>query len=151
MVDGTRGSAATGRVRHTQADIGFVPGTPAGVSSWASGEAAIGKWTADLPITTTGIGAGIRLPGRATGLPHRIDLVSGMATIAETGRETEIVEVATNESSGGSLVWFRSHERPVTAARLSSAERRISGPCGGCRAMPHFIAVPLSSPRRHAD
>jgi hypothetical protein len=140
LVDGTRGSAATGCVRHTQAGIGSLHGAPAGVSSRASGEEAIGTWTADLPITTAGFRAVIRLSGRATCLPHRVDLDSGMATIAETGRETEKVEAAADESSRGSLVWFPTHERPVTAARFSSAGRRMLGPCGGCRAM----APPLS-------
>jgi len=83
LVDGTRGSAATGCARRTQACIGLLRGTPPGDSSWASGVAAIATSTVDLTATTIGP----RLPGRATGLPHKVDPDSGTATIAETVQE----------------------------------------------------------------
>jgi hypothetical protein len=67
--------------------------------------------TVDLPAAATGNKAVYRLPGRATGLPHRVALDSGVATIAETGQETGNVEDA-NDSSKGSPVWFRSYGRP---------------------------------------
>ena len=111
-MDGTRGSAATGCVRRTLAGIGFLPDILADVSSWASGVAAIGSSNADLLVTKTGIRVGIRLPGKATGLPHKVELNSGMATTAETGGETGIVEDDANQQGKGSLVWFRSHQRP---------------------------------------
>ena len=97
LVEGTPGSEAIGCFRRTQAGIGCVRGTPAGVSSWDSGVAAGGTSTVDLPATATGIKAVLRLPGRATGLPHRVALDSGVATIAETGQETGNVEDAAND------------------------------------------------------
>lgn len=63
---------------------------------------------------TTGIKDVVRRPGRATRLPHKVDLDSEVATIAEIGQETvDNGEDATNDSTERSSVWFRPRGRTL--------------------------------------
>ena len=64
--------------------------------------AAGGASTVDLSGTTTGTRDAVRLPGRATEIPHKGDPDSGVAIIAEIGRETvDNAEDAANDSTNG--------------------------------------------------
>ena len=146
LVDGTFGSEAIGCVRRMLAGIGLHRGTLAGVSSWASGVAAGGTSTADLPATTTGIKAVFRLPGRATGLPHKVDLDSVVATIAETGQETGNAEDAANFLSEWSPVRLRSHGRSFFGGHLLAVNRRL-GTASQCPS-PSLAFVAASQMRR---
>ena len=68
---------------------------------------------------TTGIKDVFSLPGRAMGLPHKLDLDFGVATIAEIGEETrDNAEDATNDSIKMSPEWFRPPGRLFLVVRL---------------------------------
>ena len=65
-----------------RAAIGMLRATPVGASSWDSGVAGDGTTTVDSLATTTGMKAALRLAGRATGHPRKVDMDSGVAKIA---------------------------------------------------------------------
>ena len=107
-------------------------GIPAGVSSWDSGVAHGGASTVDLSATTTGTRDIVRLPGRATELPHKGDSDSGAAIIADIGQETmDNAEDAANDSAKVARV--------VSATRATVFLGVALGPPQSCQGkQPHF-------------